>query len=59
MKIQRWKLTSPDFPNLAPVYIVASTKEIAWRKFVTQHFGPLKPNPRDWLVEIAPADTGA
>lgn len=52
MKIQRWKLTSPDFPDIAPVLIVASDKATAWRKFTTQRFGELKPNRADWRIEL-------
>jgi len=52
MNIQRWKLTSPDFPNADPVFIVASNKDIAWRKLTTQRFGALKPNRADWRIEL-------
>ena len=32
--------------------IIASDMQSAWRKFVTQHFGPMKPNPSEWDISL-------
>ena len=33
-------------------HIIAHNKDSAWRKFNTQRFGVLKPNPNDYAVSF-------
>lgn len=41
---------SKEFPLEMPIKIAAKNKQQAWDKFVTQHFGALKPNKKDWKI---------
>lgn len=54
--VNRWKITSRTSPTDAPFYVVANTATDAWRKFVTQAFGAIKPNRTDWNVDPAPPE---
>lgn len=56
--LKRYILTSKELRNsetggLVQKMITAKSKDQAWSKFTTQFFGPLKPDPNDWIIQEA------
>lgn len=63
MEVKRWQIvvTNPDIKAALKErgeptawWPVANDRESAWRKFCTQQFGALKPNPADYSVATKP-----
>ena len=50
--LNRYAITPREPPTLIVATIVASSPTSAWRKFVTQHFGVLKPARNAYNISL-------